>query len=418
MHGLHWKTLLLYLEDIIVIAPDFPTHLLRLREVLQRLRGAGLKLKPGKCELFQSQVRYLGHIVSAKGIATDPEKISAVGDWPPPHNLKQLQAFLGTVGYYRQYIPDFATIAKPLTAMTGKEVRWEWNEDTQLAFNRLKGTLTRAPILGYPEPRLNYILDTDASTVGVGGVLSQIQDGQERVIAYFSKTLGGAEQNYCVTRRELLAVIKSVQHFRPYLYGRPFHLRTDHASLLWLSRRREPAHQVARWLEILAEFRYTLEHRIGAKHGNVDGLSRRNCIDCRQCQRIEERDGGPTRAQVDQELEVMSEDRVSQVGELGRQQQTGTGPVAQMYAVIQESTEMTREELQNGTPELRKLYQQKGAMRIRSDGTLEIRVSPQQKPRWCAICPPALRSATLWNTHRMTHSGMSRTLGRVRLTWY
>ena len=223
---------------------------------------------------------------------------------PPPHNLKQLQAFLGTVGYYRQYIPDFATIAKPLTAMTGKEARWEWDEATQQAFDQLKGSLTQAPILGYPDPNLSYILDTDASAVGVGGVLSQVQDGKERVIAYFSKTLGGAEQNYCVTRRELLAVIKSVQHFRPYLYGRPFRLRTDHASLLWLSRRREPAHQVARWLEILAEFQYKLEHRPGIRHGNADGLSRRNCVDSRQCQRIEERDGGPTRAQVTQDLKV------------------------------------------------------------------------------------------------------------------
>ena len=112
----------LYLDDIIVIAPDFQTHLSRLGEVLHRLQLAGLKLKPGKCELLQPKVKYLGHIVSEGGIATDPEKMSAVSEWPTPRDLPQLRAFLGTVGYYRQYIQDFATVAKPLTILTGKGV--------------------------------------------------------------------------------------------------------------------------------------------------------------------------------------------------------------------------------------------------------------------------------------------------------
>ena len=239
VQGLHWKTLLLYLDDIIVIAPDFTTHLRRLREVFQRLRSAGLKLKPEKCELFQKEVRYLGHIVSAQGIATDPDKITAVREWPPPRDLKQLQAFLGTVGYYRQYVHDFATIAKPLTLLTGNESPWTWNEETQHTFEALEQILCQAPVLGYPEPKLQYILDTDASAVGVGGVLSQVQEGKERVIAYYSKILAPPERNYCVTRREFLAVVKSVKHFRPYLYGQHFRLRTEHASLQWLSRRRE-----------------------------------------------------------------------------------------------------------------------------------------------------------------------------------
>ena len=115
LRGLHWKTALLYLDDVIVISPDFASHLERLEEVLQRLQSAGLKLKPQKCELLQTKVRYLGHIVSAAGIATDPEKIEAIESWPPPENLKQLQAFLGTVGYYRQDLPEFATVAKPYT---------------------------------------------------------------------------------------------------------------------------------------------------------------------------------------------------------------------------------------------------------------------------------------------------------------
>ena len=124
LHGLHWRTLLLYLDDIIVISPDFQSHLERLEEVLKRLRGAKLKLKPSKCELFQSEVRYLGHVVSSQGVSTDPEKVDAVSAWQSPTSVKDLQSFLGLAGYYRQYIADFSTIAKPLSRLTSKEEEW------------------------------------------------------------------------------------------------------------------------------------------------------------------------------------------------------------------------------------------------------------------------------------------------------
>ena len=225
LHRLHWKTLLLYLDDVIVISQDFESHLERLEEVLKKLRGANLKLKPSKCELFRTEVRYLGHVVSSKGVATDPEKVESVREWDAPTSLRDLQSFLGLAGYYRQYIPQFSTIAKPLSRLTSKDVQWEWTAACQEAFDLLKKRLIEAPVLGYPDPTLPYILDTDASGVGVGGVLSQVQEGKERVIGYYSKTLDPREQNYCVTRRELLAVIKAVNHFKPYLYGRMFTLR-------------------------------------------------------------------------------------------------------------------------------------------------------------------------------------------------
>ena len=176
------------------------------------------------------------------------------------HQLKELQAFLGTVGYYRQHIAAFATIARPLSRLTSKGVAWNWNEEEQGAFELLKARLLSAPILGYPEADGEYILDMDASAHGIGGVLSKKQKGQERVIAYYSKTLTTPERNYCVTKRELLAVVRSIKHFWPYLYGRHFKLRTDHASLRWLCRRTGPSDQVTR-LELLAEFKYTIEHR-------------------------------------------------------------------------------------------------------------------------------------------------------------
>jgi len=154
--------------------------------------------------------------------------------------------------------------------------------------------------LAYPDPAKEYILDTDASNHNVGAVLSQVQDGREVVVAYYSKALLAPKKDYCTTRRELLAVVKAVKHFRPYLYGRTFRLRTDHASLIWLCRRAEPSSQVARWLEILAKFSYRIEHRPGKKHGNANRLSRRQADGCKQCQNIERRDGGPPRSGVEE----------------------------------------------------------------------------------------------------------------------
>ena len=127
--------------------------------------------------------------MSATGVATVPEKVVAVKEWPWPQGIKQLQAFLGTVGYYRQYIPRFATIAQPLHRLTSKEAEWSWEEAEQNSFELLQQKLMTAPVLGYPDPNQTYILDTDASGFGVGAVLSQEQEGVERVIAYYSKTL-------------------------------------------------------------------------------------------------------------------------------------------------------------------------------------------------------------------------------------
>jgi len=213
--------------------------------------------------------------------------------------LTGLRAFLGLVGYYRQYIPDFAGVAQPLNRLTAKGVTWQWTPVEQRASDCLKSRLLEDPILAYPDPALEYVLDMNASDQNVGAVLSQVQEGREVVVAYYSKSPSPTTRNYCTTRKELLAVIQSVKHFRPYLYGRPFRLRTGHASLIWLCKRAEPSSQVARWLKVLVEFFYWIEHRPGKKHGNADGLSRRPDEGCKQCRNIERRDGGPPRSELE-----------------------------------------------------------------------------------------------------------------------
>ena len=286
--GLQWKTLLIYLDDIIIFSKDTDTHRERLTEVLGRLRKAGLKVKPSKCSLFAKEVEYLGHVVSDQGVATDPKKVEAIKEWPTPTHQRDLRAFLGTCSYYRRYVPGYAEISRPLTQQTGKysNNNLKWTEECQRAFEEMKQILMTAPILSYPDFAIPFTLDTDASDVGTGAVLSQLKENKEKVVAYYSKVMTQEERNYCTTRQELLAIIKAVKHFRPYLYGRKFTVRTDHASLPWLIKNSQPRGQTARWMEILAEFDLELEHRKGLKHNNADGLSRRVCKDCKQCEKM------------------------------------------------------------------------------------------------------------------------------------
>ena len=262
--GLQWKICLVYIDDIIIFSSSIEDHLKQLNEVFTRLRKAGLKLKPKKCHLFKRKVQYLGHVVSESGIETDPEKIEAIKKWERPSNVSEVRSFLGLCSYYRRFVPEFASLARPLIKMTEKTSKFEWTGEQEEAWLILKEKLMSPPILVYPDPSIPFILDTDASDFGIGAVLSQVQDGQERVVAYGSRVLTKQEKRYCVTRRELLAVVHFVKYFRHYLVGKKFTLRSDHASLKWVRSFKEPEGQVARWLEVLDAYDFDLIHRPGA----------------------------------------------------------------------------------------------------------------------------------------------------------
>ena len=178
--GLQWSHCLVYLDDVIVMGRSFEEHLSNLTLVLERLWDANLKVKPVKCALFQEQVCYLGHIISSKGIATDPNKTSKIMKWPTPTTIQQVQQFLGLSSYYRKFIKDFATIAKLLHRLTERDRPFSWMKDCASAFAELKLRLISTPILTYPDFQLPFILDTDASNTGVGAVLSQVQFKQEK----------------------------------------------------------------------------------------------------------------------------------------------------------------------------------------------------------------------------------------------
>ena len=281
--GLQWSHCLVYIDDVIVLGKSFPSHLEKLSIVFDRLRTAGLKLKPSKCHFLQQKVQFLGHVVSSEGVTPDPSKIEKVADWPTPTTTKEVQQFLGLASYYRKFVKDFAELAKPLHRLTEKNAKFQWTDDCQRAFIELRQKLVTSPILVYPDFNRNFILDTDASNSGIGAVLSQLDDnGCERVIAYGSRLLSKAERQYCVTRRELLAVVFFTKQFRPYLAGKKFLLRTDHGSLTWLRNFKEPEGQLARWLEQLQELDFDIVHRQGRKHTNADALSRLPCPQCKR----------------------------------------------------------------------------------------------------------------------------------------
>ena len=259
LRGLKWETLLIYLDDILVFGRTPEEHLDRLAQVFQRLADAGLKLKPGKCCFAQAVVKFLGHIVSADGVATGPEKLRRVQEWPQPKNVSDLRAFLFLTGYYRRFIEHYAAKAAPLTDLTSKRKRFCWTETQDDAFCKLKEELCSPPVLQYPifDPDRPFILKTDASDIAAGAVLCQRQDDKgEYAIAYASRKFNPAEQNYPAHERELAAVVWAMRHFRPYLYGQRFLVLTDNEPITYLKTMKDPRGRLARWLQEISWRKY------------------------------------------------------------------------------------------------------------------------------------------------------------------
>ena len=232
LRGLSFATT--YIDDVLVFSPTPEQHVYHLEQVFQRLQEAGLTLRGVKCQIGMSKVCYLGHIFDGDGMHPDPSKIKCVQDWPIPTTATMVKQFLGLASYYRRYIEKLADIAAPLHNLTKKDVPFSWNPVCTQAFSQLKDKMTQAPILAFPQFTADappFLLQTDASAVGLGAVLEQ----GGRVIVYASRTLTKSEQQYSTIQKECLAAVYAMKQFRHYLLGRPFQLITDHAPLQWLS---------------------------------------------------------------------------------------------------------------------------------------------------------------------------------------
>ena len=274
LSGLQGIKCFVYLDDIVVYGRSLKEHQDRLELVFERIRESGLKLQPDKCEFLRKETAYLGHVITENGIKPDPSKIDAVRNFPIPRGVKDIQSFLGLAGYYRRFIEHFSQIAKPLTQLLKKDQAFRWTAQEQEAFEILKEKLTTTPILQYPDFSKPLVLTTDASGKAIGVVLSQGKIGQDLPIAYASRVLNKAEENYSTIEKELLAIVWATQHFRPYVYGTKFKIVTDHKPLTWLFNVKDPGSRLMRWKLKLAEYDYSIEYKTGKTNKNADALSR------------------------------------------------------------------------------------------------------------------------------------------------
>lgn len=265
------KILFVYLDDIIIFSTSLQEHLDSINKVFAKLREANLKIQLDKCEFMKRETEFLGHIITDKGVKTNPKKVEAVKNFPVPKTQTKIKGFLGLSGFYRKFIKDYAAIAKPLTNCLKKDQKINIHDKNFLkAFNKLKALLISDPILAYPDFEKKFLLTTDASNYAIGAVLSQ----KGHPICYASRTLNGAEINYPTLEKELLAIVWAVKYFRPYLYGNLFTVQTDHQPLQWLHNMKEPNNRVLRWKIKLSEYEYEIQYLPGKDNVVADALSR------------------------------------------------------------------------------------------------------------------------------------------------
>lgn len=271
--GLNYESCFIYLDDLIIFGNSLQKHNVNLTKVLQRLRNVNLKLNPQKCDFLKKQILYLGHIISSEGISPDPAKSEIISQYPVPQNADETKRFVAFANYYRKFIRNFANIAQPLNELSRKGIIFNWNEKCQTSFESLKNALMNPPILQYPDFSCNkgFILKTDASGYAIGAVLCNSND---RPVAYASRVLNKAEKNYCTVEKELLAIVWSVKHFRPYLYGKKFQIFTDHRPLVYLFGMTNPSSRLTKFRLILEEYDFSIHYIKGSHNVTADALSR------------------------------------------------------------------------------------------------------------------------------------------------
>ena len=407
-----FRTLLLYLDDVVVYASSFEQHLCRLELVLGRLRAHHLKLKLAKCHFFAQEVRYLGHVISAAGVATDPEKTRVVADWPRPRTAKDLRSFLGFASYYRRFVPQFAVHAGPLHKAAaaasgpkkapdlGRTLGELWDEACEAGFRALKERLVAAPVLAYADFSKPFVLDIDASFTGLGAVLSQDQGNGRRPIAYASRGLRPTERNmnnYSSRKLELLGLKWAVtEKFREYLLGHQCTVFTDNNPLSYLETARLGATE-HRWAAELALFDLHIRYRPGTANRNADALSRLPVASSRE----------PGEEAVVGQVSALPTRSATELRQL-QEEDPEVGPVLRAVRDGQLPPTPDQQAWPRGT---RKLAGQWRRLGLR-EGVLHRRVQFPGNPtaHWQLVVPGVLRPVVLQEVHdRHGHQGRERT---------
>lgn len=289
LSALNRRGCMVFLDDLVIYSDTLESHERKLRQVFDVLAEYGLKLSPPKSKLFQTDVKYLGHVISREGIATDPDKIEVLRSWPLPKHSKELHSFLGFTSYYRKYVQRYSHIAEPLQDLLtwcnakcgqGKrrkiDIQQHWLSEHQQAFDQLIEKLTTAPVLGYADYKLPYILHTDASKHGLGCILYQIQDGSRKVISYASRRLSKTEKNYPAHKLEFLAMKWGItDKFKDYLYNSSFKVMTDNNPLTYVMKSARLDAITSRWVAALASYDFTIHYKAGIQNKDADMMSRK-----------------------------------------------------------------------------------------------------------------------------------------------
>jgi hypothetical protein len=272
------KSVVVFIDDILIYSNSEEEHLEQVEWVLAQLQKWKLYAAINKCDFMKTEVVYLGHRISARGISVLEQKVQAIVDWPVLQSAKEARSFLGLAGYYRRFVKDFSLIAAPLTELTKSSLQWKWGAEEIKAFNDLKIAMSSVPVLLIPNMDLPFTVTTDASGYAIGAVLSQDQGNGLQPVAYLSHKMSAAERKYPVHEQELLAIVEAMKQWRCYLHSsdQPVHVVTDHQSLKWINTQARLSARQTRWLEYLSEFDFVITYREGSDNQAADALSRRS----------------------------------------------------------------------------------------------------------------------------------------------
>ncbi|GBG76634.1 hypothetical protein CBR_g22850 [Chara braunii] len=269
------KFVIVYLYDILIFSKTVEEHIAHLDKVLSLLRQHKFKINGEKCEFGRTRVLYLGHEISTEGLKPDDAKVASIRDWPRPQSVTEMRSFLGMTGYYRTFVKNYSIVVAPLTDQTRLDTPWEWTDECEAAFRHLKHALTHYEVLKRPDPDKPFIVTTDASQYGIGAVLAQQEGPKLRPVEYMSKKMLSQKLAKSTYEKELYAVYKALTHWRHYLVGRFFILRTDHQTLKWMRTQSVLSDALKRWTEVIEQYDFDPNYLKGEYNKVVDALSRR-----------------------------------------------------------------------------------------------------------------------------------------------
>ena len=445
---------IVYLDDIIIFSDTKEEHIKRLEAVFQKLMAAGLKLKPTKCFFFRDEIEYLGHVVSGKGISTNPKKIEAVTKWPTPKTVYDVRSFLGFVGYYRRFIKNFSKITKPIReVITGlenqskraaKKTYIEWTDLADAAFDNLKTMCVSTPILAYPDYQLSFTLHTDSSTDGLGAVLYQKQDGKQRVIAYAIRSVSKAESNYPAHKLEFLALKLAVcEKFHEYLYGtKPFEVFTDNNPLTYVLTSAKLDACGQRWVAKLANYNFSIKYRCGVSNTEADALSRikwpealsekldteNGCMDTHVINAI--LTGAVTKSSLIESVSCSTDvipteldKNTSKLSNINWMKEQRLDPNLGVIIRLIESGQLFKRKLQGkDSTELKSFLRNKRCLKLVKDVLYRKSYSDNsttKKTLWQLVVPKHFRERALFGCHDdVGHQGILRTLSLLRERFY